>query len=54
MQMGLGTASCGPATLPDYLIVPGAYSFSVRLRPFTKNEADPAHLARTPLPTDSP
>jgi beta-galactosidase len=54
MQMGLGTASCGPATLAEYLIVPGAYSFSVRLRPFAENKADPAILARTPLPTDSP
>ena len=54
MQMGLGTASCGPATLPDYLIVPGTYSFSVRLRPFSASETDPATLARTPVPADSP
>ncbi|MFN2208871.1 MAG: glycoside hydrolase family 2 TIM barrel-domain containing protein [Candidatus Promineifilaceae bacterium] len=53
MQMGLGSASCGPATLPAYLILPGTYSFSVRLRPFTKADADPGQLARMPLPTDS-
>jgi beta-galactosidase/beta-glucuronidase len=53
-QMGLGSASCGPATLPEYLIVPGSYFFSVRLRPFTQNDAPPAELARTALPADSP
>ena len=49
-QMGLGSASCGPATLPDYLIPPGMYRFSVRLRPFTKDSPPPGQLARSPLP----
>ena len=51
-QMGLGSASCGPATLPPYIIAPGAYSFSVRLRPFTRDDPSPAQLARTALPKE--
>jgi beta-galactosidase len=53
MQMGLGSASCGPATSPAYVIEPGAYSFSVRLRPFMKNETSPGLLARTALPAEN-
>jgi beta-galactosidase len=44
-QCGLGGASCGPGTLPQYLIMPGRYVFRVRLRPFAK-EDDLARLAR--------
>jgi hypothetical protein len=33
MQSGLGGASCGPATLPQYLISPEEQRFGVRLRP---------------------
>ncbi len=32
---GLGTASCGPDTLPEYLIGPGTYRWSWTLRPVT-------------------
>ncbi|MFN2272062.1 MAG: hypothetical protein ACK2US_14565, partial [Anaerolineae bacterium] len=32
-QSGLGGASCGPSTLPQYLISPEEMRFSVRLRP---------------------
>jgi beta-galactosidase len=42
-QCGLGGASCGPGTLPQYLVLPGEYTFSVRLRPFV---GDPRQLAR--------
>ena len=28
---GLGTASCGPDTLPQYRVQPGAYRFAYRL-----------------------
>jgi beta-galactosidase/beta-glucuronidase len=35
-QSGLGGASCGPETLPQYLVAPGRYAFRVRLRPVTK------------------
>jgi beta-galactosidase len=30
---GLGTASCGPDTLPEYLLGPGTYTWSWRLSP---------------------
>jgi beta-galactosidase len=46
MQCGLGGASCGPGTLPQYLIQPGSYSFTVRLRPFVNGQDDPARLSR--------
>jgi beta-galactosidase len=32
-QRGLGTASCGPETLPQYKIMPGRYTWSYTLRP---------------------
>jgi beta-galactosidase/beta-glucuronidase len=44
-QCGLGGASCGPGTLPQYLILPGTYAFRVRLRPFAEGD-DLARLAR--------
>jgi beta-galactosidase len=33
---GLGTASCGPDTLPEYLVGPGTYRWSWRLKPATE------------------
>jgi beta-galactosidase len=30
---GLGTASCGPDTLPEYLVVPGTYKWSWQIVP---------------------
>ena len=39
-------ASCGPGTLPQYLVQPDVYTFAVRLRPFVNGEEDPARLAR--------
>ena len=32
-QRGLGSASCGPDTLPEYQIPPGTYRFAFRVRP---------------------
>jgi beta-galactosidase/evolved beta-galactosidase subunit alpha len=32
-QCGLGGASCGPETLPQYLVQPGTFHFNFRLRP---------------------
>lgn len=32
-QCGLGGASCGPMTRPEYLIQPGSYQLNFRLRP---------------------
>ncbi|MEW5958559.1 MAG: glycoside hydrolase family 2 TIM barrel-domain containing protein [Chloroflexota bacterium] len=45
-QCGLGGASCGPGTLPQYLVLPGAVTFTVRLRPFVAGQDQPAELAR--------
>jgi beta-galactosidase len=35
-QCGLGGNSCGPMTLPQYLVEPGEYAFSLLLRPVSK------------------
>ena len=32
-QGGLGNASCGPGVLPQYMLLPGEYTFTVRLAP---------------------
>jgi beta-galactosidase len=45
-QCGLGGASCGPGTLPQYLIQPGAFEFTVRLRPFMVGDEEPVRLSR--------
>jgi hypothetical protein len=45
-QCGLGGASCGPGTLEKYLIPPGIFEFTVRLRPFITGQENPAGLAR--------
>jgi len=34
-QMGLGGASCGPPTLPDYVLPPENYQFTFILQPFS-------------------
>lgn len=47
-QSGLGGASCGPQTLPQYLINPGTFAFSVRLRPFSPGD-DLQRLSRQQL-----
>lgn len=33
IQTGLGNASCGPGVLPQYMVTPQAYQFSVQLSP---------------------
>jgi beta-galactosidase len=43
---GLGTASCGPDTLPRYRIGSGSHRFAWRLRVFDPKREDPAVLAR--------
>ena len=35
-QSGLGGASCGPGTLPQYLIQPQPVAYRVRLRPISQ------------------
>lgn len=45
-QRGLGTASCGPDTLPQYRIQPGEYELNFEIRPYDVSKTDPADLAR--------
>ncbi|MBC7238793.1 MAG: beta-galactosidase subunit alpha, partial [Chloroflexi bacterium] len=47
-QSGLGTASCGPATLPQYLLPAAERTFSVRLRPLGPGEAPEVLSKRAP------
>jgi beta-galactosidase len=46
MQCGLGGNSCGPMTLPQYLIEPGQFQFSVLLRPVSPERGDLRRLGR--------
>jgi beta-galactosidase/evolved beta-galactosidase subunit alpha len=41
---GLGSGSCGPATLPEYRVEPDAYAFEIELQPFSADERDPGNL----------
>jgi hypothetical protein len=45
-QCGLGGNSCGPMTLPQYLIEPGLFKFSVLLRPVSPHRGDLRSLGR--------
>jgi 3-dehydroquinate dehydratase type II len=45
-QSGLGGASCGPGTLPQYLIQPEEMAWRLRLRPFSAADGSPANLAK--------
>ena len=45
-QSGLGGASCGPGTLPQYLVQPEEMAWRVRLRPFSAADGSPADLAK--------
>ena len=44
---GVGSGSCGPKTLDKYLVNPENTSFTVRLRPFSKDEWSPNELSKT-------
>ncbi|GAB4513023.1 MAG: hypothetical protein Kow0047_24540 [Anaerolineae bacterium] len=44
-QCGLGNASCGPGVLPQYMLAPGSYHFSLILRALG-SEDDPMTAAR--------
>jgi len=48
-QSGLGGNSCGPRTRAEYLIQPGRFEFTFRLRPFNGKREDPSELARQRL-----
>jgi beta-galactosidase/beta-glucuronidase len=45
-QNGLGSASCGPKPLPQYLFNPAPVSFTVRLNPFSAAKDDPMLIWR--------
>lgn len=45
-QCGLGSASCGPGPLPDYVIWPKPMSFRVRLRPLSARRPSPAEISK--------
>ena len=45
-QRGLGGASCGPDTLPEYRVMPGTYRLNYVLRPYRIGAQDLARLAR--------
>jgi len=45
-QRGLGGASCGPDTLPEYRIRAGTHRFGYRLRPYRVGAEDHARLVR--------
>jgi hypothetical protein len=49
-QSGLGGASCGPGTLPQYLIEPEEICFGIRLRPFSLKVASPMALSKQVIP----
>jgi len=46
IQCGLGGASCGPMTLPEYLIEPGKFTFSFLLRPVSPERGELRKLGR--------
>jgi beta-galactosidase len=48
-QCGLGGASCGPMTLPQYLVPPGKYRFSILLRPVSPDRGTLSRLGRQPV-----
>ena len=45
-QAGLGDESCGPGTLPEYLLTARLYHYCVRLRPLSRHDATPIELSR--------
>ncbi len=48
-QSGLGNASCGPGTLPQYLVEPKETTFCLRLRPLSAQTAAPMELSKQVL-----
>jgi len=45
-QRGLGSASCGPPPLEKHEIRPDPFSFTLRFRPFSKDQEFPMSLWR--------
>ena len=50
-QAGLGSQSCGPGPLPQYLIEPEEVTFTVRLTPFSIDAQSPMRLYQRQLET---
>jgi hypothetical protein len=48
-QCGLGSASCGPGTRPEYLLPPEPVHYTVRLRPYSAEEETPMELSKQAL-----
>ena len=51
-QSGLGSQSCGPGPLPQYLLQPSEVRFTVRLTPFSAEAVSPTALNRRGLPSE--
>ncbi|NLC55462.1 MAG: DUF4981 domain-containing protein [Armatimonadetes bacterium] len=49
-QGGLGSNSCGPRPLPQYLLLPEEMSFAVRLKPFSRDARSPMSVWKEALP----
>ncbi len=49
-QAGLGDDSCGPGTLPQYLLTARDYSYCLRLRPLSRHDRRPIELSKERLP----
>jgi hypothetical protein len=49
-QGGLGSNSCGPEPLMKYRLMPEEVVFSVRLKPFSKENQNPMELSKQRLP----
>ncbi len=50
-QDGLGSCSCGPGVLPQYILKPEEFRFSLRLRPYSIDALCPRLLGRQALET---
>ena len=48
-QAGLGSQSCGPGPLPQYLLEPRETTFTMRLQPFAWDSVSPMTLSRQRL-----
>jgi beta-galactosidase/beta-glucuronidase len=49
---GLGSASCGPGTRPEYLLHPEPVRYSIRLRPYLSPQESPMDLSKQALAQD--
>jgi beta-galactosidase/beta-glucuronidase len=52
-QSGVGGGSCGPDTLPKYLVIPEPVRFSVRLRPLSPKDLSAVELSKQRMEKNS-